>query len=259
MKNYLRLLIACICWLNLVCSLSCTKPPHKNIICYIDFSENPNFDKRVNYYNDVMNNSIIGNMSFEDRIVVLPIDNGTLTNSSEIIIDSLKKQSDYVPDGTSPLDEDAVAQKNADTEKKKISKDLTAKIQQAKLDRSGLKKGTDIIGALSSANKYYEDGQDNIVIFLSDMMNWSNNLKMEEGSFNASMIDSKLAELPKIDGKSANVLIHTGDLTNISEKHFNILNQFWTKYFQNNKFTLVDYSSGSTSKLDELVKAPLSK
>ena len=86
---------------------SCGKEKvHKNIICYVDFSENPNRDKRVADYAEVINNSIIKNMSFNDRIVILPIDNGTITNNIELLDKSLKKQFDYIPDGTSPLDED---------------------------------------------------------------------------------------------------------------------------------------------------------
>ena len=79
------------------CFTSCDNKAevHKSIICYIDFSENPNWDQRVGYYADVVNNSIIKNMSFNDRIVVLPIDNGTTTNSSELIDRSLKKQFAY--------------------------------------------------------------------------------------------------------------------------------------------------------------------
>lgn len=237
-----------------------TNPPiHRNIICYIDFSENPNFDKRVAYYSEIVNNIIIKNMSFNDRLIVLPIDNGTVTNSSEIIDSSLKKQFDYIPDGTSPLDENDVAQKNIGDDKQKISDNFNLNIEKAISDRSNLQKGTDIIGALSNVSKYYQGGQENIVILLSDMMNWSDNLKMEEGSFTANMIDSKLAQLPKIDGKSTKILVHSGDLTNISNKHFTVLNQFWTKYFLNNNFILVDYSSGAKSKLEELMTTPVNE
>ena len=141
-------------------------------------------------------------------------------------------------------------------DKKAISDFFNTSIARAKVERANLTKGTDITGALKDVSKYYQDGQENIIILLSDMMNWSGNLKMEEGSFTSEMIDNKLAELPTIDGSKANVIVHTGDITNISSKHFSIVNDFWKKYFDKNGFILFDYSSGAKSKLEERIKIP---
>ncbi len=236
------------------CNSSCTKKVvHKNIICYIDFSVNPNWDARINYYGDVINNSIIKNMSYNDRIVILPIDNGTTTNSQEILNNSLKKQFDYIPDGISPLDEDRVAEENLEKDKKAFCDAFNTNISSAKISRANLTKGTDITGALQDVSKYYQEGQENIIVLLSDMMNWSGNLKMEEGSFTAELIDKKLAELSSIEGKNVKVIVHTGDITNISSKHFSIVNEFWKKYFEKNNFVLYDYSSGGKAKMEELL------
>jgi hypothetical protein len=237
---------------------SCGKEKvHKNIICYVDFSENPNRDKRVAYYVEVINNSIIKNMSFNDRIVILPIDNGTITNNIELLDKSLNKQFDYIPDGTSPLDEDRVAQENLDKDIKAMTDEFNANITKAITDRANLTKGTDILGALNGVGTYYQAGQKNIVVLLSDMMNWSSNLKMEQGSFTANLVDKKLAELPTLDGQKAIVLVHTGDITNISNDHYNSVNGFWKKYFDKYNFSLNDYSSSGKSKLEEIIKTPI--
>jgi hypothetical protein len=116
-----------------------------------------------------------------------------------------------------------------------------------------LQQGTDILGALGYSGKYYEDDQENIIIFLSDMMNWSGNLKMEEGHFDGSMVDKKLNETPNVEGKSAKVIVITGDITNISSKHFEVVSDFWNKYFKKNNFILVDYTSAGKAKLEELM------
>lgn len=250
-------LIALVLFVTILVS-SCEKEKvHKNIICYVDFSENPNRAKRVADYAEVINNSIIKNMSFNDRIVILPIDNGTITNNIELLDKSLKKQFDYIPDGTSPLDEDRVAQENLDKDIKAMTDEFNASIAKALTDRANLTKGTDIIGALNGIGTYYQARQKNIVVLLSDMMNWSSNLKMEQGSFTANMVDKKLAELPTIDGQKAIVLVHAGDITNISNDHYNAVNGFWKKYFDKNNFSLDDYSSTGKSKLEEIIKTPI--
>lgn len=239
---------------------SCGKEKvHKNIICYVDFSENPNRDKRVADYAEVINNSIIKNMSFNDRIVILPIDNGTITNNIELLDKSLKKQFDYIPDGTSPLDEDRVAQENLDKDIKAMTDEFNASITKALTDRAKLTKGTDILGALDGIGTYSQDGQKNIVVLLSDMMNWSSNLKMEQGSFTASMVDKKLAELPTLEGQKAIVLVYTGDITNISNDHYNTVKGFWKKYFDKNNFSFDknNYNSTGKSKLEEIIKTPI--
>ena len=237
---------------------SCGKEKvHKNIICYVDFSENPNRDKRVAYYAELINNSIIRNMSFNDRIVILPIDNGTITNNIELLDKSLKKQFDYIPDGTSPLDEDRVAQENLAKDIKAMTDEFNASVTKAIITRANLTKGTDILGALNGVGTYYQEGQKNIIVLLSDMMNWSSNLKMEQGSFTANMVDKKLAELPTLDGQKATVLVHAGDITNISNDHYSIINGFWKKYFDKNNFLLNDYSSTGKSKMEEIIKAPI--
>jgi len=259
LKNNSTLYLLSICCFALICFASCNtkQPPHKNIICYVDFSVNPNRDKRVADYAELINNSIIKNMSFNDRIVILPIDNGTITNNIELLDKSLKKQFDYIPDGTSPLDEDRVAQENLSKDIKVMTDDFNASITKAIITRANLTKGTDILGALNGIGTYYQEGQKNIVVFLSDMMNWSSNLKMEQGSFTANMVDKKLAELPTLDGQKATVLVHAGDITNISNDHYNTINSFWTKYFDKNNFLLDDYSSTGKSKLEEIIEAPI--
>ncbi len=253
-KNSIHLFVTC--FLISAFFTSCNKEEkHKNIICFVDFSVNPNWEKRVAYYSETLSGSILKNMKYRDRIVVLPIDNGTTTNSGELLLETFKKEFDYIPDGTSPIEEDSVMKANLTLDMERISKLFFTNIEKAKLDRSNLKMGTDITGALANVKKYYQDDQENIVVLFCDMMNWSGSLKMEEGSFNAEMIEKKLAELPKIDGKSSTVIVHTGDITNISANHFAVVQKFWEGYFKNSNFNLFDYTSAGKAKLEELIKS----
>jgi len=244
------------CWLTallIIIPCACRKAAvHKNIICFIDFSNEPLFPGRVNYYAGIAATEIIAQMSYGDRIVILPVDNGTLTNSGELIDFTFKNEGDYIPDGTSPLDEDGVAEKNLNSDKKHFIAMLNRSVASALIERRNLKEGTDILSALSSAAKYEQNGQDNRLVFLSDMMNWSADLKMEPGHFSSAMIDAKLAAMPNINGKHVEVLVHTGDETGISNAHFMAVNQFWVRYFKANNFDLTDYSSTSDQGLRAL-------
>lgn len=234
---------------------SCKKEKiHRNIICLVDFSVNPQWEARLDYYEDVIASSVVPNMSYEDRLVVLPIDNGSVTNSEELLDDSLKKQFDYIPDGTSPMVEDEVSETNLKKDLEKIAEKLSENLQNTRASRSDLKKGTDILGALSGATNYYQPGQRNIIILLSDMMNWSSKLKMEPGSFDSAMIEAKLSEIGVIDGQGTVVIVHTGDITNVSNEHFLTIKDFWTRFFKQNGFSLEDFSSAGRSNLIGIVK-----
>lgn len=234
---------------------SCKKDrTHRNIICLVDFSVNPQWEERLDYYEDVIATSVIPNMSYEDRLVVLPIDNGSVTNSEELLDFTLKRQFDYIPDGTSPMEEDQVSEENLKKDLEKMSSDLAQSLIKTRTSRADLKKGTDIFGALSGATGYYQQGQHNIVILLSDMMNWSSKLKMEPGSFNSSMIGEKLSEVGSLEGNGAAVIVHTGDITNVSNEHYLTIKDFWTKFFEGNSYQLKDFSSAGRSNLVGAIK-----
>ena len=259
MSRNITMAVVAICAFYSVINCSCNskKNVHRTIICFIDFSETPKWEERISDYTDVVNNSIIKNMGYNDKLIILPIDKQTTQNSTPIIVESLKKQLDYIPDGTSPLEEDNVAQKNLNVDIKKIGEEFNANMLTAKNARKDFHKGTDIVGALTILNeKYYEAGQENIVIFLSDMMNWSDKLKMEEESFNANSIESSLtnSDLPNLSGKSMKIIVHQGDITNIGNEHFKIVKNFWSKYFDIYKIALVDYDSGGKTKLEEVMR-----
>jgi hypothetical protein len=226
---------------------------HKNIVCVMDLSDDPQFPGRVAYYERTASKLLIERADFNDRIVFIPVDHGSLTNNAEIAEYTFKSQGAYTPDGTSPLDEDSLATQNLNVEKARDTGGFKNQLARVVNARKDLTRGTDLISALNNTLKYYQPDEDNELVLFSDMMNWSAELKMEPGSFSAGMIAEKLTIMPPLDGKNIQVFIHTGALTNIPNEHFLAVEAFWTKYFRLHHFILADYSSTSTDALIKLM------
>ena len=89
----------------------------------------------------------------------------------------------------------------------------------------------------------------------SDMMNWTDNLIMEESNtnFNYNTIDKCLENVPNVELTKTTVIIITGEQVESSAEHYKLVKSFWSKYFDKNQIKLYDYNSASVSKLNELM------
>jgi len=232
---------------------SCTKEKKKAIVCLIDFSETPEWNSRMEMLKQVTINSIISKISFNTSLVILPLDKASASGSEELLSGRTLNEFDYIPDMTAPPDEDRVSQENLQKTKDSLKQEFSQLFDKALQSRVGLQKGTDIFGALEQAKRYLPEGGQNIIILLSDMMNWSNDLKMEPGNFNTASIEQALKKVPAANLSNAKILIYTGQTGYLPADHFKTVQQFWEKYFSQNNIQLVDYSSGAITKLEETV------
>lgn len=238
--------------------ISCTRPEPtgNNVICLVDLSDSGKTLERKEFYMNVIRDVIIPNLGVYDAITVIPIDDASVTNSAEIIRKDFS-EINFEPEVASPMNIDRIIEENLKKTSMVLSAEFETLYRQALQNRSSYGSATDIFGAMEQAEKMLDINDTNIIIFLSDMMNYTDALKMEPGNsgFNKNSIDDALNRVPNYDFSGTKTLVLTGEMSDISTSHFNLVKSFWTSYFQRNGMTLYDYSSTSTAKLNELLES----
>lgn len=261
-SNILKSLFACVA---IVCFLSSCKwgkerpaPRGKNIICVVDFSDSKNAVERLKFYMTVIKDNIIPNLGLHDKITVIPIDKASITNSSDILLKDLSTIN-FEPEQSSPMEEEQITLGNLKKYKDTLITSFAQNFQAAIDNRNKSQHGTDIFGALEVVKGKLKANDDNYVIMLSDMMNWTNTLKMEPGNnaFNNSTLDDIVSKVPNFEMSKTTALVLTAEQIEVSPEHFKLVQSFWTKYFAKNQIKLFDYNSASVSKLNELMALPV--
>jgi len=251
----------------IVCSLSSCKwgqertaPRGKNIICVVDFSDSKNAAERLQFYMTVIKDNIIPNLGLYDKITVIPIDKASITNSSDILLKDLSVKN-FEPDMASPLEEEQITKDNLKKYKDTLATEFAQNFQAAINSRNKSNQGTDIFGALEVVKGKLSSSDDNYMILLSDMMNWSSSLNMEpkNDKFNMSSMSDFLDKVPNYEMLNATALILTAEQVEVTPEHFKLVQTFWTKYFTKNQIKLFDYNSASLSKLNELMTLPITE
>lgn len=235
-------------------------PRGKNIICLVDFSDSKNSTTRLQFYSHIINDNIINNLGVNDKISVIPIDKASITNASDIILIDLSSI-EFEPEIVSPIEEDQIIKNNLKKFKDSLKIDFEKKFNDITAERIKSNHETDIFGALEVVKGKLKPNDDNFIIILSDMMNWSKTLIMEPSNrgFNSKSINKILEKIPNIDMPSTTVLVLTGEQVEVSPEHYKLVQTFWTKYFAKNQIILFDYNSASVSKLNDLMMLPLSE
>ena len=235
-------------------------PKGKNIICVIDFSDSKNVSERLTFYGNVIKDNIIPKLGIYDKITVIPIDKASLTNSTDILLKDLSSIN-FIPDQASPMEEQQLTENNLKKYKETLSQDFAVSYKKAIDSRSQVNHATDIFGALEVVKSKLRLNDDNYIIILSDMMNYSNTLNMEPNNaqFNSSTIEKNLGSVPNFSMPNTTALVLTGEQVEVTPTHFSLVQSFWTKYFSKNNIKLYDYNSGSVAKLNELMSLDVTK
>lgn len=236
-----------------------TEPKTRNIICVVDFSSTINSQERQTFYMNIIKNNVIKQLAMTDKIIVIPIDKASVTNSSEILIADLSTK-DFEPVASSPMETDKITIDNFGKFKDSLALTFETSFNKSVSDRSLQNQGTDLLGAMNNVKGYIKANADNYIIFLSDMMNYTNTINMEPSNaqFSNVNIDAILNRLPGFEMKNTTALVLTADQPSVSAEHFELVKKFWTQYFNKNNIRLYDYSSASVSKLNELMGLPIS-
>lgn len=258
-KTTALLIITCLLLNVLVVLDSCDNADRKikqqNVICFIDFSETPDWPDRMRSMKEVIKKSIIAKLPYNTKLVILPLDKSSANASKEILVATIADEFDFIPDGTASIDEEKVALEKIKKLKDSLIVKFDSEFDITTSERKGMQKGTDIFGALQQAQRYLNitEGNENSIILLSDMMNWNSTLKMESGNFNPSMLNSAIKEAPTSDLKGINILVYTGNTNYIDAVHYAVVKMFWEKYFKREQIKLIDYSSGALTSLENYI------
>lgn len=230
------------------------KPAGTKVICLVDLSDSGNAMQRKEFYRNIIRDRVIPSLGMHDALIVIPIDNASVTNSAAIFRSDLSGQK-FEPEFTSPMEVDNIIQKKLKEFKEGLQTEFEKAYSETLEKRSSYGKATDLFGALEQVARELDKKNRNVVIFLSDMMNYSPQLKMEPGnsSFNRNSLENAVKNAPARSLPGATALVLTGELSDISTDHFNLVKSFWSGYFDKNSIVLYDYSSTSTTKLDELL------
>jgi hypothetical protein len=229
-------------------------PRGKNIICVVDFSDSKNSSERLQFYMHVIKDNIIPKLGLNDKITVIPIDMASITNSSDILLKDMSVI-DFEPEMASPMELEQITNDNFKKYKDTLAISFEKNFHLAITNRNKTNNGTDIFGALEVVKGKLKTRDDNYIILLSDMMNWSSTLIMEPSNrnFNNSTMETYLKRVPNVQMPMTTVLVITGEQVEVSPIHYKLIQNFWTKYFENNQIKLYDYNSASDSKLNELM------
>jgi len=221
----------------------------RSVIVLVDFSSAQHFPERSSYYGGIIGKEMIENLGMHDRLVVLPIDRASLSNSEEIFLADLSKENFASTSGPIPEREKQTRQ-NFEKRKKDLLADFQSRYDAVVKSRAPLSAETDIFGALASVKRYSVPNRPVLLVMLSDMMHHTKNLSMEPGkAMSKEKLDTILKTVQKVDLGGHQVFVLTGDQTPNQSGHFETIQLFWTKYFAENGATLIDYSSAARSKL----------
>jgi len=266
MKHYKEIKFICLFIIIFSLLTSCQwgkkrpAPKGKNIICIVDFSDSKNISERLTFYGNVIKDNIIPKLGLHDKITVVPIDKASLTNSTDILLKDLSSMT-FVPEQASPMEEEQLTENNLKKYKETLSQDFAKNYQNAIKSRAAVNHATDIFGALEVVKGKLKPSDDNYIIFLSDMMNYSNTLNMEPNNlnFNSSTLERILKSVPIYSMPNTTALVLTGEQVEVTPAHFSLVQSFWSSYFNKNNIKLYDYNSGSVAKLNELMSLDITK
>jgi hypothetical protein len=231
--------IFCICIISFSCS---TKSPLNNIVCLVDFSKSIPASTLL-WYENIIQDDIIKNLGEKDKITILPIDYGSQTSSTEIFridfeTEIFRKELD------SPLQQERIAERRLNIFRDSLKILLSASFEKAKMERRKFSQGTDVVGGVKQANKYILEGQNNLIIILSDMLNETEELNLFRGLSSSNDIKGLLKRIKIPTLNKADVLVMTGEQPNIKIEKYKLLKEFWEFFFSKTNLSFVDYESG---------------
>ncbi len=191
-------------------------------------------------------------MGLKDKIVILPIDYGSETSSTELFFADMSKK-DFKREMDSPVQGDKPERRRFEICKDSTIKSFDSVFSKAKIERGKYALGTDIIGGLKQADKYFAGDQNNLLVIFSDMIQETEeiNLTKQLRSESDLKIIFKRVSIPIL--KNAEVVVMTGDQPAVKINQYNLLRKFWEEYLSKAHLTLTEYQSGGTNILAEKI------
>lgn len=221
----------------------------KNILVCLDISLSRD-SSTIAWFIEVIKTKILPYLGPNSRISVIPVDAGSMTSSEEILRTDFSKNN-YHNEFAGLQDEENAAQAHSDSAKAvalRFDRGVSAVIS----NRRRMNSHSDIIGALKQAEKYYSRDADNVLILLSDMVQSDDRVDFDKHLNNPQDTLLLLSKVEKVDLSNWKIVVLTGKQESTSVEKFEVTYAFWRGYFRSNG-VLVDYSSGSSNRLEQLL------
>lgn len=241
--------------LSLILVFSCEQKVEKfsNFVILIDFSKSiPT--QTLEWYRKIVKDEIIPNLGEKDQITVLPIDYGSSIGSSELLHANLNEQIfSYT------LDSPVIASKKKQLRQtiylNDIASGFDSTFNYSVTNRNKYSLGTDVLGGLKQANKYFENNQNNLIIIFSDMINETEDLNLDSSLKNSNDVESILNKLIIPEYNKFDLVVMTGELPFIKISQYKLLQKFWEEYCTKSNLNLLDYQSGGITILKKKLAA----
>ena len=236
MKTILQFLLL----LSICASFSSCSEKDKNVIVLYDMSNS--IDPRVQaFYQSVIEKEVCMNLSQFDKVTVLPIDGGAETATTELLsIDFFANRKAWDVMGKNSNETSELKKEATKKFVHRKMEELKTKLKDAQKDRAKVANRTDIIGALHSSEKYIDSTKDNSIIILSDMEQFSDEVKMRPTEQAAKWLEeSKGVSFRRL--KFAQIHVITGEQLEMSKDYYTQIKTYWQQLLSDR---LIDYGSG---------------
>jgi len=252
MKRLILLIVIAALSLPISCTRGGTTEQPKNIIVLIDFSLSRD-TANIRWYMETIMHYVIANMGPKDKIIILPVDFNSETSSSELFRVDFSKN-DYSSEFAG-LQKDEMEKQNHLDSVQAAAQQFKQVFEIVRQGRSLLRGGTDIFGGLKISRKYYAPGCKNIVVICSDMLQFTDRAvwNFEDHLNSKDEVEHYLSIAEKIDLQGMQTIVLTGAQDSMKPEKFNAVQAFWKAYLMKCNDTVVDYSSGAVSKLEQLI------
>ncbi|MBL7738470.1 MAG: hypothetical protein JNK14_04575 [Chitinophagaceae bacterium] len=226
----------------------------KNIIVPADLT-NSRDSLTISWYKERITNSILGKMTTKDIITILPVDHSSELWGKEIF--RYDFSGNVYSNEYAGLQAKETEKKNFQDSLVSVSKQFERSFDVARNERVGFNNGTDVFGALRLCQKYFLPYHQNVIVMLTDMQQVTdrNSMNFEKQLNTEKEIELFLQKAEKVNLENSQVVVLTGPQIAISKEKFAAIRKFWEKYFIQNNARLVDYSTGATAKLEQVISS----
>ena len=225
---------------------------NKIIVVLVDFSKSIP-EPTINWYNEVITNSLFSLLNVNDKLVVLPVDQAAQTSGVEIFSIYLDEESFYFAQDP-PNQKHELIKRRIKRFLDTVTVNFTAEYNAVRYERVKYANRTDLIGALKQAVKYFDEKAKNYIVVLSDMIQDTEELNLEVYLRSKPNPTTIINNLLQNDFQEEKIFILTGNQPKIGIKDFNWLKDFWTTYINKNNGQLITYETGGVSLLKEKLK-----
>ena len=186
---------------------------------------------------------VLRHLGPKDRLVVLPIDDASLTHVEPMFeLDMATK--DFVDPSMPITTRQAMADHARGEYLQRVSAGFKASLAKSAEERKDNRKYTDIFGALRQASAEVRPGRSNQLWMLCDMLHECEAVNMDHLQKGGKPLEGARSKAPRIDLPYERVLVFTGDNSKLGQARRSELEAFWKGWFAEQGLAVGAYSSG---------------